>query len=464
MKKTLEIMIVLASLSVAVAITVSCQKEVKHSEPEIELNGPAKEANVDLAHIENVTFSWKKIPEVGEYTLRFATAPERISSTTARIDAGATDNYTMSAVELNGLLSSQLQSGQSAEVYWSVWPKHPVEGVKMQIRTINVISLHHLLSLDAVHFEADASGARKIVVNLDGRWTVESLEEGHWLNISPMEGNGHGAIEITPTRNTGAARTTRVTITNHHEEEDIRLTVMQDAAGSIKLLSKLFLNYGSGYFMSKEYEYDSYNRLTKIVNYSAETRKVVSTQTINYTPLEITDTPDSGRAVKQQVYMDGEGMLCLSQRSGGTVMDTVWYIPRLNSASLPDGISYRRVIDVFEYDEIGNITEKLTAWKVGFKHPVGVLDSIKSGTGVSSTVDRSRYVHDNDKAPFYACTSPKWLLRIINNNGDDINIFNNVISVIYDDGNIIRYSHTYDDDDYVLTNTQHAERYEYIIR
>ncbi|MDR2564201.1 MAG: SusE domain-containing protein [Prevotellaceae bacterium] len=458
-----KVIIALASLSLALTATISCQKNVKLSDPEIELNGPANEARMDLAHIENVTFSWAKISEVSEYTLRFATSAERISSTNVRIEAGATDHYIMPSTALNSLLAAQLQAGESSDVYWSVWPKHPVEGVKMQTRKINVVALHHLLSLDGVHFESHASGPRKIVVNLDGAWTVESLEEGHWLNISPMSGNGHGAIEITPTPNTGAARTTRVTISNHHANEDIRLTVMQDAGGPIKLLSKVFLSYGGNYFVSKEFEYDSYNRLTKVINHREEDGKIISTQTINYAPLEITDVPDSGNYVKQKVFLDGEGMVCLRETEGVAQMDTLWYIPSLNSASLPDRMNFRRFTTVFLYDDIGNITEKISAFNFGFKHPSWSTDDIIHGESTSIT-DRARYVHDNDKAPFYACTSPKWLLRFINNNGEDLNLFNNIVSIVYEDGTISRYTHTYDNDDYVLTNTQHAEKYEYITR
>ena len=178
--------------------------------------------------------------------------------------------------------------------------------------------------------------------------------------------------------------------------------------------------------------------------------------------MKITETNAGVEIAVHDIYKFGEGLLCLSTRTidGETVTDTLYYVPKLNELNLPESIRLRRASNVFEYDGTGNIARKYSAYTTGFKYPSWTEEEIKQGT-IESAVDIAQYGYDSKKSPFYSCTSPKWFVLLICNYNE---IFNNYVTVSYNDAQTYSFTHEYDDKDYVIRNIQRNETYEYLTK
>jgi hypothetical protein len=461
MNGKIKLAVALTCLLLAATIMSSCRKQPTVTE--IVLKTPDNNTEIDLSNIETLTFRWVKVADVSAYTLKFALHRKDLANTEARIDVGNTDSYSPNLIEFDRMLSEKLQiwAGESITLYWTVTPTQENAESTTYIRNMQVIRLPHELSLEAMHFNATPERrTQSLEIDFAGAWTVSSMENGHWLNITPTSGNGKQRIIFSAAQNTGAARSTRVTISSAGTE-DKDITVMQDAAGVIKLLSKAYL---AGK-LSSEYEYDSYNRISKITDYdtnSQEETNPVRTYKIEYSPMRITETNAGIEVAVHDVYKFGEGLLCLSTRKtdGEITIDTLYYVPTLNYYNLPESIRLRRASNVFEYDGTGNISRKYSAYTTGFKYPSRTEEEIKQGE-IEGTVDMAEYEYDNKKSPFYSCTSPKWFILLICNYNE---IFNNYVTVTYNNEQAHSFTHEYDDNNYVIRNIQRNATYEYLTK
>ena len=231
----------------------------------------------------------------------------------------------------------------------------------------------------------------------------------------------------------------------------------------MKLLSKVYSSDHNN-ALEAEFDYDEHNRLIEIRDYGIDlngTSRLLDTIRIQYHPEKITIVDAHDNVLIQNITRDVNNLLCKIEGRA----DTAWYIQNLTTANLPETFTsrvlFRVGINVYEYDGKGNLSGHLKSFSFGYKVPVGTIDQIKHGE-VIQPVERVSYTYDDNKSPFYACTSPKWLIMVLCNTTD---YFNNAVSIAYGNETPTAFaSHEYDGEGYITENTQRAETYEYITR
>ena len=435
--------ITLAGMLVALT-TISCNKNTDTQESVITLKTPKSIDTVDLTHAKDLVFTWTKISGVNDYVLKFAPSLAALASTKAIIHVGDKDKHVLKPDEADSFFAEHLNVPPAGmmTIFWTVAPKDASTNVKEgEVRRIRLSRLLERLSLEGVTFNSSASGDQTLNVTRNGAWTISVMEVGGWVSVNPKSGNGATAVTVTATANTGAARSSRLTISGG-DADDRMITIMQPAGGVNKLITEKWI-YG---VLARKYEYGDKHRFTKIIDYSLETGEQVATTTITYDPVQLIEKTVDGVIKTTNVYLFGEGLLAMCGA------DTAWYIERLNDAGLPDIVEFKRKKEIFKYDAVGNIIELTDAWSIGFIHPSG---TISGGTTVA------KYEYDDKKSPFYACTSPKWLVLLLCNYHD---IFNNIQNVSYNNQPPFRYTHTYDSDGYITRNEELKADYKYITK
>jgi hypothetical protein len=427
------------------------------------LKTPSNDTVFELSREKSISFSWSKVSVIDGYTVKFALSEDGLENSNAGIDAGNTNVYATEPAELYNIMFDVLKipANDYVDVYWTVMPTLAAERNHFTTRVNRMsvkLMLPHQLSADGIHFGADPTGEVQFLdVNLSSAWTISGVAD--WLSVNPTSGNGQDFVALLPSANTGAARSTTITVSSAGNEK-IYLTVTQNAAGVVKLLSKLYSS-DHNHALEAEFEYDEYMRLVKINDYGIDmygSSRLLDVVTIEYHPEKIIIVDAHDNALVQNITRDGNNLLC---KIDGRA-DTAWYIQNLTSANLPETFTSRVLfkvgINVYEYDETGNLSGHLKSSSLGYKVPVGTIDQIKHGE-VVQPVERLSYTYDDKKSPFYACTSPKWLIMILCNTTD---FFNNAVSLAYGNETPSVFApHEYDNDGYITENRQRAESYLY---
>ncbi|MDR2424336.1 MAG: BACON domain-containing protein [Prevotellaceae bacterium] len=443
MNRKITFTITLAGMLIALASLPSCKKDADSKESVITLKTPKSIDTVYLTDAKDIVFTWTKISGVNNYVLKFATSLAGLASTKAIINVGDKDKYVFKPHDADSFFAEHLNVPPAGmvTVFWTVSHKDASTNVKdSEVRRIRLSRLLEKLSLEGVRFASSDAGTQTLNITRNGAWTISVMANG-WVNVNPSSGNGPTPVTVTSTANNGPARSSRLTIRGG-DADDRMITIMQPAGGVNKLISEKWI-YG---MLARKYEYGDKHRFTKILDYSLETGELVATTTITYDPVQLIEKNVDGVVRTTNVYLFEQGLLAMCGA------DTAWYIESLNDAGLPNIVEFKRKKDTFTYDETGNITERIDAWSIGFIHPSGV---ISGGTTVG------RYEYDDKKSPFYACTSPKWLVLLLCNYHD---IFNNVASVSYNNERVFRYTHTYDADGYITRNDELQADYKYITK
>jgi hypothetical protein len=427
------------------------------------LKTPSNDTVFELSREKSISFSWSKVPVTDGYTVKFALSEDGLENSNAGIDAGNTNVYVSELEELYNIMTGKIQIpiNEYIDIYWTVIPTRAEERNQVTTRVNRMrvkLMLPHQLSADGIHFRTNPMGdAQLLDVNLPAAWTISDAAD--WLSVNPTSGNGQDFVALLPSVNTGAARSTTLTVSSAGNE-NIYLTVTQEATGVVKLLSKVYSS-DHNHALEAEYEYDEYKRLVKINDYGIDmygASQLLDVVTIEYHPEKIIIVDAHDNVLIQHITRDGNNLLCKIEGKA----DTAWYIQNLTTANLPETFTskvlFRLGINVYEYDETGNLSEHFKSFSFGYKTPVGTIDQIKHGE-VVQPVERLSYTYDDKKTPFYACTSPKWLIMILCNTTD---FFNNAVSLAYGNETPSAFApHEYDNDGYIIENRQRAETYLY---
>ena len=99
-------------------------------------------------------------------------------------------------------------------------------------------------------------------------------------------------------------------------------------------------------------------------------------------------------------------------------------------------------------------------YSTSFKNQEWTDVQVRQREIVGTEVRVAKYIYDDKKSPFYATTTPNWLMLMTYNYRA---IVNNRVALIYDDDPPYYFTNKYDSDGYLIANIQREETYEYII-
>ena len=228
--------------------------------------------------------------------------------------------------------------------------------------------------------------------------------------------------------------------------------------GVVKLLETM--SEGDGYYTTM-FEYDSQNRITKVLEY--RDGKLSFTNTVNYNGDEFKITSsyvDDNRDNREQIF----------RKTGNTITFVNEYEDDDYSSSIKWTITINNDGFITKVDDIISETDcwskcETTTWTSEYTFTyqgnnvtkiISVDKYIKNEEVIdyTTTID---YKYDNYKSPMYHCKTPKWLLFTLY---DGFGLYNNVteekyVRTVYDPWNrTTTYKYEYDSDGYPIKRTE----------